>query len=226
METRANYAIVGLFTLLVLAAAFGFVYWMTNYGSQGDVAPLNIRIPGSANGLSVGSAVRFNGISIGSVRSLSIDERDPSFVLARTDVRADSPVTDTTQAVLEIQGLTGSAYIELSAGEVPGDNILREALETGVPAELTADLSSVTNLLTTADQILTRANDVVAQIEGFVEDARGPLTNTLRNTETFSQALTENADGIDQFLESVASLSDTSPGCRAGWTPPSPLRRT
>lgn len=212
METRANYAIVGLFTLLVLAAAFGFVYWMTNYGSQGDVAPLNIRIPGSANGLSVGSAVRFNGISIGSVRSLSIDQRDPSFVLARTDVRADAPVTETTQAVLEIQGLTGSAYIELSAGEVPGDNILREALETGVPAELTADLSSVTNLLTTADQILTRANEVVAEIEGFVEDAREPLTNTLRNTETFSQALTENADGIDQFLESVASLSDTFSG--------------
>lgn len=212
METRANYAIVGLFTLLVLAAAFGFVYWMTNIGSQGSVAPLNIRIPGSANGLSVGSAVRFNGISIGSVRSLSIDERDPSFVLARTDVRADAPVTDTTQAVLEIQGLTGSAYIELSAGEKPGDNILREALETGEPAELTADLSSVTNLLTTADQILTRANDVVAEIEGFVEDARGPLTNTLRNTETFSQALTENADGIDQFLKSVASLSETFSG--------------
>ncbi|WP_099866680.1 MlaD family protein [Pararhizobium haloflavum] len=212
METRANYAIVGLFTLLVLAAAFGFVYWMTNYGSSGDVAPLNIRIPGSANGLSVGSPVRFNGISIGSVRGLNLDREDPSFVVARTDVRADAPVTGSTKAVLEIQGLTGSAYIELSTGDVPGDNILQEALESGVPAVLTADPSSVTNLLATADQILTRANNVVGEIEGFVQDAREPLTETLRNTSEFSQALSDNADGIDQFLESVASLSDTFTG--------------
>lgn len=212
METRANYAIVGLFTILVLAAAFGFVYWMTNFGQSGNVAPLNVRIPGSANGLSVGSPVRFNGISIGSVRQLSIDPNDASFVIARTDVRADAPVTSNTEAVLEIQGLTGSAYIELAAGKVPGDNILEEALATGVPAQLTADPSSVTNLLSTADQILTRANEMVGELEGFVTDARDPLTNTLRNVETFSEALTDNAEGIDQFLESVASLSSTFSG--------------
>jgi phospholipid/cholesterol/gamma-HCH transport system substrate-binding protein len=213
METRANYAIVGLFTVLVLVASFGFVYWMTNYGNQSQMAPLNVRIPGSANGLSVGSPVRFNGISVGSVRGLTIDENDASFVVARTDVRADAPVTEATQAILEIQGLTGAAYIELSAGQAPGQqNILLEAMDSGVPAQLTADPSSVTNLLSTADQILTRANDVVEEIEGFVVDARGPLTNTLRNTETFSRALTDNADNIDQFLQSVGALSSTFEG--------------
>jgi phospholipid/cholesterol/gamma-HCH transport system substrate-binding protein len=213
METRANYAIVGLFTVLVLVASFGFVYWMTNYGNQSQMAPLNVRIPGSANGLSVGSPVRFNGISVGSVRGLTIDENDASFVVARTDVRADAPVTEATQAILEIQGLTGAAYIELSAGQAPGQqSILLEAIESGVPAQLTADPSSVTNLLSTADQILTRANAVVEEIEGFVVDARGPLTNTLRNTETFSRALTDNADNIDQFLQSVGALSSTFEG--------------
>ena len=29
METRANYALIGLFTLLVVASAFGFVYWFS-----------------------------------------------------------------------------------------------------------------------------------------------------------------------------------------------------
>ena len=28
METKANYALVGFFTVLVMAAAFVFVYWM------------------------------------------------------------------------------------------------------------------------------------------------------------------------------------------------------
>ena len=35
METKANYALVGFFTLLVIAAAFGFVYWMAQSGRGG-----------------------------------------------------------------------------------------------------------------------------------------------------------------------------------------------
>ena len=29
METKANYAIVGFFTVMVILAAFGVVYWMS-----------------------------------------------------------------------------------------------------------------------------------------------------------------------------------------------------
>ncbi|TGR60046.1 MlaD family protein, partial [Mesorhizobium sp. M1C.F.Ca.ET.192.01.1.1] len=70
METKANYTIVGIFTLIVIAAAFGFVYWMAEFGRGGPTAQLVVRIPGSANGLSVGSPVRFNGIPVGTVRGL------------------------------------------------------------------------------------------------------------------------------------------------------------
>lgn len=209
METRANYTIVGFFTVLVIAAAFGFVYWMAEYGRGGPMAELIIRIPGSANGLSVGSPVRFNGIQVGSVRTLSIDADDPQYSLAFTQVRADAPVYPSTRAVLEIQGLTGAAYIELSGGRTGEENILQRSLETGKRAVLVADQSSVTNLLATADKILDRANDAVGQIQGFVQDARGPLTNTLKNAETFSNALAANSGNIDAFLKSVGALSDT-----------------
>ena len=209
METRANYAIVGFFTVLVIAAAFGFVYWMANYGRTGQVAPLLVRIPGSANGLSVGSPVRFNGIQVGTVRGLTIDKVNPNFVVARTEVRTDAPVYRTTKAILEIQGLTGSAYIELSGGAIEGENLLRKAIETGQPATIEAAQSSVTNILSTADKILSKVNNVVDQIQGFTKDARGPLTSTIRNAQKFSQALADNSAGIDKFLAAVSSLSDT-----------------
>ncbi len=126
METKANYTIVGIFTLLVIAAAFGFVYWMAQYGRGGPMAELIVRIPGSANGLSVGSPVRFNGIQVGTVKNLSIDADDPRFSLAFTEVSADAPVYSSTKAVLEIQGLTGAAYIELSGGRNGDENILKQ----------------------------------------------------------------------------------------------------
>ena len=209
METKANYAIVGFFTLLVIAAAFGFVYWMAQSGRGGPMAELAIRIPGSANGLSVGSPVRFNGIPVGSVRNLSIDPDDPQYSIAFTEVRADAPVYPSTRAVLEVQGLTGAAYIELSGGNKGEENILQKAIETERPAVLIADQSSVTNLLATADKILDRANQAIGDIQGFVADSRGPLTQTIRNAETFTASLSNNSGAIDEFLGSMSTLSGT-----------------
>ncbi|WP_420409701.1 MlaD family protein [Hoeflea sp.] len=209
METRANYAIVGFFTLLVMLSAFGFVYWMARYGSTGETAQLVVRIPGSANGLSVGSPVHFNGIRYGVVRQLNIDPDSPNFVIADTEVRSNAPIYTDTRAALEIQGLTGSAYIELQGGTPTNPNILEIAAASESTAVIEADPSGVTNLLATADEILQRANRVIGQVEGFVNDARSPLTETLRNAETFSGALRDNAEGIDEFLRSVSSLSGT-----------------
>ncbi|TWF49713.1 MlaD family protein [Neorhizobium alkalisoli] len=207
METKANYALVGFFTLLVMAAAFGFVYWMAASGRGGPTAELAIRIPGSANGLSVGSPVRFNGIPVGSVRGLSIDPDDPRYSIAFTEVRADAPVYQSTKSVLEVQGLTGAAYIELSGGAKGEENILKKAMEAGKPAVLIADQSSVTNLLATADKILDKADKAIGDIQGFVSDARDPLTQTIRNVETFTAALSANSGNIDQFLNSLSTLS-------------------
>ena len=209
METKANYALVGFFTVLVMAAAFLFVYWMSQYGRGGDMAQLAIRIPGSANGLSVGSPVRFNGIPVGSVRSLAIDRDDPKFSVAMTEVSTTAPVKKSTAAVLEVQGLTGAAYIELGGGNAADPNILREAFDNETIAVLQAEQSSVTNILSTADKILKRADTAITDIQGFVADARGPLTNTIQNAEKFSGSLARNGENIDEFLQSVGDLSDT-----------------
>lgn len=209
METRANYAIVGFFTVLVIMSGFAFVYWMANYGRTGTSVELLIRIPGSATGLNIGSTIRFNGIPVGTVRELEIDEANPSFVVARTQIDAEAPVYSNTRALIEVQGLTGAAYIELTGGEAIGENILQEALESGHPAIIDAERSSIANLLATADRIMGRIDTVLIDIQGFVSDAREPLTNTVNNVEIFSEALSSNAEGIDEFLASVASLSTT-----------------
>lgn len=215
METKANYAIVGFFTMLVIAAAFGFVYWMAEYGRGGTLAPLAIRIPGSANGLSIGSPVRFNGIAVGSVRSLYIDKEDPQFSVAFTEVRADAPVTASTKAVLEIQGLTGAAYIELSGGNAGDANILEKAIATGEPAVLLADQSSVTNLLATADKILKRADDAIGQLQGFITDARAAAAE--ESLESYQAVYDDNRHRVyslafwmtDNEMAAEALLGDT-----------------
>ncbi|MAS12850.1 MAG: MCE family protein [Nitratireductor sp.] len=209
METRANYVLVGFFTVLVILAAFGFVYWSANIGDRGETAVLRFRIPGSASGLSRGSAVLFNGVKVGDVRRVYLDLSNPSVAIADAEVDRLTPITRSTKADVGLAGLTGTANIELTGGDPTEPNLFDLAEEQDTVAEIQASPSAVTNLLQTAQSLLTRADNVVSQLEGFTKDARQPLTDTVKNVQRFSEALERNASGIDSFLANVSSLSET-----------------
>ena len=209
METRANYIIVGLVTVAVLLASFGFVFWIARFGDKTDLVPLEIRIPGSVTGLTVGSEVKFNGINVGAVRNLGIDPNDPKVVIAIAEVKSNTPVTAATTASLGFVGLTGQAYIELKGGDAKAPNILAVAQETGEPARIAADPGAVNNLIDQAQEIATTANRVLAGLDQFVIDNQGALTDTVQNAAKFSKALGDNSGEIDDFLKSAGELSTT-----------------
>jgi phospholipid/cholesterol/gamma-HCH transport system substrate-binding protein len=212
METRANYIIVGIFTLVAVVSAFAFIYWTAAIGDRGETSLLRVRIPGSASGLGRGSAVLFNGVKVGDVQRVYIDVTNPSVAIADTLIDRLTPITRSTRAVIGIAGLTGQANIEIKGSDIQEPNLLEEAEVNGTVAEIVADPSAVTNLLQKAQDIFARADSVLGNLEGFANDARGPLTETVQNAQKFSGALARNADGIDKFLDSVAKLSDELAG--------------
>ncbi len=212
METRANYILVGIVTLTVLLASFGFVYWIARFGDTTNSVQLEVRIPGSVTGLSVGSQVLFNGIKVGDVRKLIIDAKNPKGVVAITEVGLDTPVTSATIATLGFQGLTGQAYIELKGGDPNGENILVKAQETGERAVVQADVGAVNNLIDQAQNIAGSAEKVLAGLQKFVDDNQKPLSETIANANKFSTALAANSDDIDEFLASAGTLAKTLQG--------------
>lgn len=212
METRANYVIVGIFTLIAIVAAFGFVYWTSAIGDRGELVTLRVRIPGSASGLARGSPVLFNGVRVGDVRRVYIDVLNPTVAIADAQIDRLTPITKSTQADISIAGLTGQSNIELKGADLREPNLLDEAERDGTIAEITANPSAVTNLLETAQTIFKRADNVLSDLEGFTRDVRGPLTQTAQNAQKFSDALAKNSDGIDKFLSSVSALSEELAG--------------
>jgi phospholipid/cholesterol/gamma-HCH transport system substrate-binding protein len=173
---------------------------------------LRVRIPGSASGLGRGSFVMFNGVKVGDVRRVYIDVSNPTVAIADTEVDRMTPITKSTQADIGLAGLTGQANIELKGADPKEPKLLDEAEEEGKVAEIVANPSAVTNLLQTAQDIFTRADKVISELEGFATDVRGPLTQTVQNAQKFSDALARNSDGVDKFLASVSSLSETLQG--------------
>ncbi len=209
METKANYVLVGIFTMAVLLASFGFVYWIARGSTSAESALLEIRIPGSVTGLSVGSLVLFNGIKVGDVRRLEIDPTNPSAVIVSAEVDQRTPITAQTKATLGFQGLTGQGYIELQGGDPKGENILMAALAAGGTAKIDAGPGAVNNLIDKAQQISVRADNILTKLDEFISLNQAPLTQTVSNAQKFSDSLAKNSDNIDKFFVTVGELSRT-----------------
>ena len=73
METRAPYALIGLFVMAVIAAAFGFVYWLHNSGGLTERTVYRVHFENTVSGLLKGASVLFNGIRVGEVTALQLD---------------------------------------------------------------------------------------------------------------------------------------------------------
>src|ERR1700704_2873663 len=116
METRANYVLMGLFTLAVIVGGFGFVYWFNTIGGVGDRAVYRIVFEGSVSGLRTGASVLFNGIRVGEVTELKLDPTAPRAVVAMVAIDKSVAVRADTWVSLEYQGVTGTASIALKGG--------------------------------------------------------------------------------------------------------------
>lgn len=206
METRANYALIGLFTLAVIAAAFGFVFWFSGKDASTKLATYRIVFNGSVSGLSRGALVLYNGLRVGEVTSLQIQAEDPSKVVARVDVDATTPMNVDTRARLEFQGLTGVASIQLSGGR-PGSPPLASP-DGKQPPVIYADRSDFQDLLESAQRLARRADDVLSKADSLFADNSGSISRTVRNVETFSDALASNSQGVAQFLSSTGNAAD------------------
>jgi len=203
METRANFVLIGSFTLAVIAAAFGFVLWFQSLHTTKARSPMRIIFEGPAAGLRNGGSVNFNGIRVGEVISVKLD--NPRRVVALAMVENNAPIRKDTLVGLEFQGLTGVAAISLKGGEVAAPSVPLD--EDGVPV-LTADPNALQDVTEAIRGTLQNINRVVY-------DNQEAVKNSLLNLETFTASLARNADKIDNIMVKVDGVMGKADGVMA-----------
>jgi phospholipid/cholesterol/gamma-HCH transport system substrate-binding protein len=191
METRANYVLIGSFTLAVIAAAIGFVLWFQSLHTTKQRGPLRVIFEGPAAGLRNGGSVNFNGIRVGEVISVKLD--NPRRVVALAMIENSAPIRRDTMVGLEFQGLTGVAAISLKGGQEAAPPVPLD--EDGVPV-LTADPNRLQDVTEAIRATLQNINRVVA-------DNQEAVRNSLKNLEVFTQSLARNSERIDNVMARV-----------------------
>ncbi len=206
MEIRANYVLIGVFSIAAVFAAFLFVLLLAKQQFDLEYAYYEILFDGDVSGLSVGAEVRYNGISVGEVRTIKLDPDDPRKVRVLIQVGADTPVREDSVAYLEAQLLTGVSIVQITGGSPESPRL------TAKPGErypvLASEKSGLQELFTGAPDLIAKANVLVERLAAVVDrENRASITQTLKNVEALTQTFADNTDELDLILKNLAATS-------------------
>lgn len=200
METRANYVLVGTFVLAVLAGIFVSILWLGHAQFNRQFAYYDIYFSGSVTGLSVGASVNYNGVAIGKVTEIRLDPTNPDQVRVTVELDATAPIKSDSVASLELTGITGVYYVEVSGGTREAPPIVRqEGQRYPVIASRPSRLQS---FVASVPDVLNRVLEIEDRLSRLLNDRNlASISATLKNLETISGGLAGKSDRIGTVVE-------------------------
>jgi len=206
MEKNANYALVGLSSLILFIGVVIFVVWLARVSFSQEYDLYDIVFDGPVRGLNQGGEVHFNGIKVGEVTKIALDRTNPSRVIARARVTSDVPIRVDSYATLEPQGITGVNYIQITAG-TPSKPLLKVAEKAKCQSNgisecipiLRSQRGALADLLEGGGTVLTRTIEALDRVNRVLSD---------QNIKTFGAALSDAQAVTAQLRERKEIIGD------------------
>lgn len=177
METDKHYFFEGLFIIVFSIAAALFAVWLGSSGQRDDVI-YRIHFPDSVSGLTAGDTVKFRGIDVGTVKSMSIDPEDSRLVQVDVRLRKETPVKTDTRASLTLKGITGVVFIELNGGDPAAKTLLAVTPANQVP-EIPSEKTGLNAMLDDLPKLVKKFGAIEDQIKKVVTSV-GSLTEKVK----------------------------------------------
>lgn len=212
MENKSHAIAAGAFVLALLAVLIGLAFWLSR--DRGDYEVYELSTRDTVTGLQPQAQVRYKGVSVGKVTRIGFDPAVEGNVLLRIAVDRDAPVTDRTFASLNLQGVTGLAFIQLDEAKEPLPPIPPGA--SGLPrmplrsSQLGQLLDRVPAILGQVDEATRRINQILGddnqkRLAAVLDNAASATANIAQLTGRIEQTL---ATRVDPALAKVPVLVD------------------
>ncbi len=206
METNVNYTIVGIFVIALTSAIVMSIIWLSSGFSFDQFKTYEVDMQESVNGLSIDSPVEYNGVEVGSVKSVEIDHQNPQLVELLLSIKSETPVSQGTVATLATRGVTGITYISLKD---KGENLAPLQKQQGQKYPI---IPTAPSLFVRLDTALSRASE---NLHKLTEDINALLSQenlesirlTLANLSRITGNMAANSKQIDAILRNSAKLS-------------------
>ncbi len=208
MDTKVNYAVVGVFVLALSAIFITAILWLAvGVGSKKDYALYRAIINESVAGLNVDAPVKYMGVDVGKVQKIELDPTNPQEVQLLFAIEKGTPIREDTEAVLKTQGLTGIAYVELN-GSTPGSQPL-----TATSPDLYPMIRTIPSLSTRLENVLTsvlaKLDRTSANIDAmFNDENRAEVKKILASTSLVTSTIAAHKQDISRFMSSAAKTAE------------------
>ena len=200
METKANYVLIGAFTIIISLFLLLFALWAAKYSSEKTWQEYLVIFNEPVTGLTEGSSVQYNGISVGTVEKLSLAPDDPRRVRALLRVQANAPVKTDTRAKMSMTGITGSPIIQLTGGN-PGSPRLVDVDQREIPL-IQTEPSALQNIADTANRLVARLDQVLS------EENVERVANTLENIESLTGSIADQREDLRALIVNARQSSE------------------
>lgn len=214
METKANFVLIGAFTLAGLLGILGFFLWFAQVELDRQFDYYDIRFS-SVSGLGNASDVRFSGLPVGQVVDVRLSPNQDGTILVRVEVDAETPVRADSIATIEAQGVTGVSFVGIDPGS-PKAPLLEPTDEQPVP-EITAGRSTLQSLSEDAPRLLEESLQLVSDVGDLLgTENRDRINSIIANVESASADFAETLEGVsgisttvNDFAEQISRFNET-----------------
>jgi phospholipid/cholesterol/gamma-HCH transport system substrate-binding protein len=216
MEPKVNYVVVGSFMLLLGAAILAGILWLGKTDYRGSYDRYEAYMKESVAGLSVDSTVKYRGVEVGRIKAITLRQDNPEEVLVTLDIVRGTPVKTDTIAVLETQGLTGLATINLTGGSRDAQPLQAQegqiypVISTG--PSLFVRLDHAVSRLLSEEGLAQLLVDLDAAAKGVAkvldEDNRTRLTKTIKDFSDVAETIAGHKAQIEQSLNGAAKSAE------------------
>lgn len=208
METRAGYMIVGTFVLLTIAGILAFFLWLAKTDFDYKTNLYTIYFPGSVTGLTIGGPVNFLGVPVGTVKRIDLDVRNLEYVNITVGIKDGIPIREDAFASLELQGLTGYKFVQISGGSK--DSALLQAKPGQKYPVIPSRYSGVEEIMTTLPRMVNKFTNLVDRINAtFNEENRNRFSDTLKNISVLSKELADSGPLLRHLIEDTRKAMKT-----------------
>jgi phospholipid/cholesterol/gamma-HCH transport system substrate-binding protein len=199
VETTARHTLVGAFVLAILLAVFVMIIWLARIEPGKTSAFYDIYFFGSVTGLNEGAPVRFNGVQIGRVEEISLDPANIERIRVRIEVERPAVIKEGAVASLELQGITGYAYVQITGGS--REEPALEKREGDKYPVIASTPSRIEKVFQNAPELLDRAVVIADRLADLLDDKnREAFSKTLQNIQSATEALGGQGEGFSGIL--------------------------
>ncbi|EAH6292134.1 MlaD family protein [Campylobacter lari] len=204
MENRANYILIGIFVFILFFISLFFVVWYGNLKDEKTFKYYEIFMEESVAGLSVKAPVKFLGVDVGSVEKIGIDTKGSNFrvkILVKLD--SELIIKTDTYASLQIQGITGFKFIQLSGGSEKAPALKAYNEEYPIIPSKESFFASLDKQTTNIIELISSSKEKLDKL--FSDKNLNNIERILQNTSEFSAHLNTKAPVILENLNKTSS---------------------